>query len=50
MKEDKLGVFVCRICGEPVKLEDAKIDAAGHPLHPECAVKAETQKSLEKPR
>jgi hypothetical protein len=47
MQEPKLGFFVCRICGKPVKLEDSKIDAAGHPLHAECAVKVETEESLE---
>jgi hypothetical protein len=47
MQEPKLGLFVCRVCGKPVMLEDSKIDAAGHPLHDECAVKVGIQESLE---
>jgi hypothetical protein len=47
MEERKLGLFVCRICGKPVRLEDSEIDAAGHPLHAECAIKAETENSSE---
>jgi hypothetical protein len=46
MEEWKLGLFVCRICGKPVQLEDSRIDAAGHPLHAECAVRVEAEASL----
>jgi hypothetical protein len=44
-----LGEFICRICGKPVKLEESSVDAAGHPLHPECAVMFEINHPSELP-
>jgi hypothetical protein len=45
MEGSNLGLFTCRVCGKPVKLEDAKIDAAGHPVHQECAATPGTSES-----
>jgi hypothetical protein len=30
----------CSICGKPVKLEEAKVDAVGMPIHEDCYVLA----------
>jgi hypothetical protein len=32
--------IVCAICGKPLNLEEAKVDAVGMPVHEDCYVSA----------